>query len=140
MPQPPFIQDDGVGIAAEDLPRIFDRGFTGCNGRLDKRATGIGLYLCRSAASCSPSSRGALCRNQAVFRQFLHSFTATRTTQARSCPSEESKRALVRSLQNRKEDEMRKNGRKPVRIDHKFSAASAARYSFPHQGNYRCGV
>lgn len=42
-----FIQDDGVGIAAEDLPRIFDRGFTGCNGRLDKRATGIGLYLCR---------------------------------------------------------------------------------------------
>ena len=42
-----FIQDDRVGIAAEDLPRIFDRGFTGCNGRLDKRATGIGLYLCR---------------------------------------------------------------------------------------------
>lgn len=42
-----FIQDDGVGIAAEDLPRVFDRGFTGCNGRMDKRATGIGLYLCR---------------------------------------------------------------------------------------------
>ena len=39
------IQDDGVGIAPEDLPRIFDRGFTGCNGRMDKRATGIGLYL-----------------------------------------------------------------------------------------------
>ncbi|MBD5162349.1 MAG: HAMP domain-containing histidine kinase [Oscillibacter sp.] len=42
-----MIQDDGVGIAAEDLPRIFERGFTGCNGRLDKRATGIGLYLSR---------------------------------------------------------------------------------------------
>ncbi len=42
-----FIEDDGVGIAPEDLPRIFDRGFTGCNGRMDKRATGIGLYLCR---------------------------------------------------------------------------------------------
>ena len=42
-----LIQDDGVGIAPEDLPRIFDRGFTGYNGRLDKRATGIGLYLCR---------------------------------------------------------------------------------------------
>lgn len=40
-----MIRDDGVGIAAEDLPRIFERGFTGCNGRLDKRATGIGLYL-----------------------------------------------------------------------------------------------
>ena len=40
-----LIQDDGVGIAPEDLPRIFDRGFTGCNGRMDKRATGIGLYL-----------------------------------------------------------------------------------------------
>ena len=42
-----FIEDDGAGIAQEDLPRIFERGFTGCNGRMDKRATGIGLYLCR---------------------------------------------------------------------------------------------
>ena len=42
-----IIEDDGVGIAREDLPRIFERGFTGCNGRMDKRATGIGLYLCR---------------------------------------------------------------------------------------------
>ena len=42
-----FVRDDGVGIAPEDLPRVFDRGFTGCNGRMDKRATGIGLYLSR---------------------------------------------------------------------------------------------
>lgn len=42
-----IIQDDGAGIAPEDLPRIFDRGFTGYNGRVDKRATGIGLYLSR---------------------------------------------------------------------------------------------
>ena len=42
-----IVEDDGVGIAPEDLPRVFDRGFTGCNGRMDKRATGIGLYLCR---------------------------------------------------------------------------------------------
>ena len=42
-----IVEDDGVGIAPEDLPRIFDRGFTGCNGRMDKRSTGIGLYLCR---------------------------------------------------------------------------------------------
>lgn len=42
-----LIRDDGLGIAPEDLPRVFDQGFTGCNGRMDKRATGIGLYLCR---------------------------------------------------------------------------------------------
>lgn len=42
-----IIRDDGAGIAPEDLPRIFERGFTGCNGRMDKRATGIGLYLSR---------------------------------------------------------------------------------------------
>ncbi len=41
------IEDNGVGISPEDLPRIFEKGFTGCNGRLDKRSTGIGLYLCR---------------------------------------------------------------------------------------------
>lgn len=42
-----LIRDTGIGIAPEDLPRIFERGFTGQNGRSDKRATGIGLYLCR---------------------------------------------------------------------------------------------
>lgn len=41
------VRDTGVGIAPEDLPRIFDKGYTGCNGRLDKKASGIGLYLCR---------------------------------------------------------------------------------------------
>lgn len=41
------IRDTGIGIAAEDLPRVFDKGFTGYNGRRDKRASGIGLYLCR---------------------------------------------------------------------------------------------
>ena len=41
------IEDDGVGISQEDLPRVFEKGFTGCNGRMDKRSTGIGLYLCR---------------------------------------------------------------------------------------------
>lgn len=41
------IEDTGIGIRAEDLPRIFERGFTGYNGRMDKRSTGIGLYLCR---------------------------------------------------------------------------------------------
>lgn len=41
------IRDTGIGIAAEDLPRIFEKGYTGCNGRLDKKASGIGLYLCK---------------------------------------------------------------------------------------------
>lgn len=41
------VADTGIGIAPEDLPRIFDKGYTGYNGRSDKKATGIGLYLCR---------------------------------------------------------------------------------------------
>lgn len=41
------IEDTGIGIAAEDLPRIFEKGYTGLNGRADKQASGIGLYLCR---------------------------------------------------------------------------------------------
>lgn len=42
------IRDTGIGIAPEDLPRIFEKGYTGCNGRTDKTASGLGLYLCRS--------------------------------------------------------------------------------------------
>ena len=41
------IADTGIGIQAEDLPRIFEKGYTGVNGREDNRATGIGLYLSR---------------------------------------------------------------------------------------------
>ncbi|MFR1517925.1 MAG: sensor histidine kinase [Clostridia bacterium] len=41
------IKDTGMGIAPEDLPRIFEKGYTGYNGRSDKKASGIGLYLCR---------------------------------------------------------------------------------------------
>ncbi len=44
------IADTGIGIAPEDLPRIFEKGFTGYNGRADKKSTGLGLYLCRMAA------------------------------------------------------------------------------------------
>lgn len=46
-PQTLCIRDTGIGIAEEDLPRIFEKGFTGYNGRSDKKASGIGLYLCR---------------------------------------------------------------------------------------------
>ncbi len=41
------IKDTGIGIAPEDLPRIFENGYTGYNGRNDKKASGIGLYLCK---------------------------------------------------------------------------------------------
>lgn len=44
------IADTGIGIAPEDLPRIFEKGFTGYNGRAHQKSTGLGLYLCRMAA------------------------------------------------------------------------------------------
>lgn len=45
------VEDTGIGIAAEDLPRVGQKGFTGVNGRIDRRSTGLGLYLCRQALS-----------------------------------------------------------------------------------------
>lgn len=42
-----MIKDTGIGIMKSDLPRIFENGYTGYNGRSDKKASGIGLYLCR---------------------------------------------------------------------------------------------
>lgn len=41
------ISDTGIGILAEDIPRLFAHGFTGYNGRLDKKASGLGLYLAK---------------------------------------------------------------------------------------------
>jgi len=55
-----IIEDTGVGIRTEDIARIFDRGFTGYNGRMDKKSTGIGLYLC-----------------QQVLNKLAHSITVT---------------------------------------------------------------
>ena len=57
------ILDNGIGIAAEDLPRVFERGYTGCNGRTDKRSTGIGLYLCKSV--CDRLGHGLSISSQA---------------------------------------------------------------------------
>lgn len=42
-----YIEDTGIGISPEDIPRIFEKGYTGINGRKDKSASGIGLYLCK---------------------------------------------------------------------------------------------
>lgn len=41
------LADTGIGISPADLPRVFERGYTGLNGRADKRASGLGLYLCK---------------------------------------------------------------------------------------------
>lgn len=46
------VQDNGIGIPAHELPRVFDRGFTGSNGRSRGGSTGMGLYLCRKLADC----------------------------------------------------------------------------------------
>lgn len=42
------VKDNGIGIPQSDLPRIFEKGFTGQNGRTGKNSTGIGLYLCKN--------------------------------------------------------------------------------------------
>ena len=42
-----LVIDDGIGIREEDMPRIFEKGFTGSNGRMQERSTGMGLYLCK---------------------------------------------------------------------------------------------
>ncbi|MBO7356145.1 MAG: sensor histidine kinase [Lachnospiraceae bacterium] len=41
------IRDNGVGMKSSEVPRVFEKGFTGTNGRAGKASTGIGLYLCR---------------------------------------------------------------------------------------------
>ena len=45
------IKDNGIGVAEEDVSRVFEKGFTGVNGRIDKKSTGIGLYLCKKLCS-----------------------------------------------------------------------------------------
>lgn len=47
LPNTLIIEDTGIGIEEEDLPRIFEKGFTGFNGRSYKKSTGIGLFLCK---------------------------------------------------------------------------------------------
>ncbi len=47
LPDTLVIEDTGIGIEQEDLPRVFEKGFTGYIGRADKKSTGIGLFLCK---------------------------------------------------------------------------------------------
>lgn len=45
------VSDTGIGIAAEDLPRLFEKGYTGFNGRIHQKSTGCGLYMCKKVSA-----------------------------------------------------------------------------------------
>lgn len=49
-PKTLVIKDNGIGISPEDLPRIFEYGYTGYNGRICSKSTGLGLFLCKKIA------------------------------------------------------------------------------------------
>jgi len=73
------IRDTGIGISPEDLPRIFEKGFTGYNGRLNKSSTGLGLYLCKKVL-IRLSNRIAIFSDKgsgSVVRLYLHRDTFT---------------------------------------------------------------
>lgn len=57
-----IIEDNGIGIAKEDIRRIFEKGFTGENGRIGKKSTGIGLYLCKGL--CDKLGIGIACESK----------------------------------------------------------------------------
>ena len=43
-----YVKDNGIGIKKEEISKVFEKGFTGTNGRISsKKSTGIGLYLCK---------------------------------------------------------------------------------------------
>lgn len=42
-----YIRDTGIGIRSEDIPKIFDRGYSGLNGRMNEKSSGLGLFLAR---------------------------------------------------------------------------------------------
>lgn len=45
-----IVADTGIGIAPEDVPRVFEKGYTGYNGRGGQKSTGLGLYLVHQTA------------------------------------------------------------------------------------------
>lgn len=77
-PQSLCISDTGIGIAASDLPRIFEKGFTGFNGRSDKSASGIGLFLCKQVCcklGITISIESVLSKGTSVYLTFSQSDT-----------------------------------------------------------------
>ena len=67
------IADNGIGIRASDLPRIFEKGFTGENGRnTSQTATGMGLYLCKRLCDKLDIGIAATSNSKTVFRLSFH--------------------------------------------------------------------
>ena len=68
------ISDTGVGISQSDLPRIFERGFTGLNGRQDKTSSGLGLYLTKQILDklSTPIEITSTLGKGTVVKLFLH--------------------------------------------------------------------
>lgn len=71
-----MIKDSGIGIAQEDLPRVFDKGFTGRNGRAYHNSTGMGLYLTKRMAAKLGHSI-ALSSNQNEYTEVVIHFPET---------------------------------------------------------------
>ena len=69
------VSDNGMGIPAHELPRVFDRGFTGSNGRLRGGSTGMGLYLAKKLADALEISL-AIRSEEGVGTQVLLTFPA----------------------------------------------------------------
>lgn len=69
------VSDNGMGIPAHELPRVFDRGFTGSNGRLRGGSTGMGLYLAKKLAEALEISL-AIRSEEGVGTQVLLTFPA----------------------------------------------------------------
>ena len=61
------VKDHGIGIPSQDLPRIFERGFTGENGRITAKSTGMGLYLCKEMCGKLGLSISAASQNGSEF-------------------------------------------------------------------------
>lgn len=75
------IEDNGIGIQASDIPRVFEKGYTGFNGRQDKKASGLGLYLCKEICkklSCQISIESQVESYTKVFLTFEQSYKTVR--------------------------------------------------------------
>ncbi|MDD6039184.1 MAG: sensor histidine kinase [bacterium] len=57
-----FVEDHGIGIAQEEITKIFEKGYTGTNGRIRQHSTGMGLYLCKQL--CDKLGIGISCESQ----------------------------------------------------------------------------
>lgn len=72
------IKDNGIGIDAAELPRVFEKGFTGSNGREKGGTTGIGLYLCYNLAN-KIESKIKIISQKNEYTELLLYFSTTKT-------------------------------------------------------------